>query len=156
MEIKIERYLNDSEIKEIVQDELRIQVRKLFSGTEENTQRLLSNLAYAIVRDEVDKIVPNYEKELVNKVAELVKSKDLSYHVFNYHYSTNAPLSFGAKIVEQTVKENQQLIKDKVVQAIQEKDYSEEALIKLENLSEEFTGNIYNFVELMRSKNDKG
>ena len=154
MEIKIERYLNDSEIKEIVQDELRIQVRKLFSGTEENTQRLLSNLAYAIVRDEVDKIVPNYEKELVNKVAELVRSKDLSFHVFNYHYSTKAPLSFGAKIVEQTVKENQQLIKDKVVQAIQEKDYSEEALIKLENLSEEFTSNIYNFVELMRSKNN--
>ena len=81
MEIKIERYLNDSEIKEIVQDELRIQIRKFFSGTEENTQRLLSNLAYAIVRDEVDKIVPNYEEELVNKVAELIKGKDLSFHV---------------------------------------------------------------------------
>ena len=156
MEINFKDYLSDNEVKEIVQDELRIQVRKLFSGTEENTQRLLSNLAYAIVRDEVDKIVPNYEQDLVNKVAELVKSKDLSFHVFNYHYSTNAPTSFGSKVIEQTVKENQQLIKDKVVQAIQEKDYSEEALIKLENLSEEFTSNIYNFVELMRSKNDKG
>lgn len=152
MEIKIERYLDDSEIKEIVQGELRIQVRKLFSGTEENTQRLLSNLAYSIVRDEVDKIVPNYEEQLVNKVAELVKSKDLSFHVFNYHYSTNAPTSFGAKLIEQTVKENQQLIKDKVVKTIQETDYSEQALMKFESLADDFTSNIYDFVNLMRDK----
>ena len=154
MEIKIERYLDDSEIKEIVQDELRIQVRKFFSGTEENTQRLLSNLAYSIVRDEVDKIVPNYEGQLVNKVAELVKSKDLSFHVFNYHYSTNAPTSFGAKLIEQTVKENQQLIKDKVVKTIQEADYSEQALMKFESLADDFTSNIYDFVNLMRDKNN--
>ena len=152
MEINFKDYLSDDEVKEIVQDELRIQVRKLFSGTEENTQRLLSNLAYAIVRDEVDKIVPNYEEELINKVAELVKSKDLSFHVFNYHYSTNAPTSFGSKVIEQTVKENQQLIKDKVVKTIQETDYSEQALMKFESLADDFTSNIYDFVNLMRDK----
>ena len=37
MEIKIEDYLDQQEVKEIVQDELRNQVRKFFSGTEENT-----------------------------------------------------------------------------------------------------------------------
>ena len=152
MEINFKDYLSDDEVKEIVQDELRIQVRKFFSGTEENTQRLLSNLAYSIVRDEVDKIVPNYEEELVNKVAELVKSKDLSFHVFNYHYSTNAPTSFGSKLIEQTVKENQQLIKDKVVKTIQETDYSEQALMKFESLADDFTSNIYDFVNLMRDK----
>ena len=152
MEINFKDYLSDNEVKEIVQDELRIQVRKLFSGTEENTQRLLSNLAYAIVRDEVDKIVPNYEQDLVNKVAELIKSKDLSFHVFNYHHSTNAPTSFGSKVIEQTVKENQQLIKDKVVKTIQEADYSEQALMKFESLADDFTSNIYDFVNLMRDK----
>ena len=154
MEINFKDYLSDNEVKEIVQDELRIQVRKLFSGTEENTQRLLSNLAYAIVRDEVDKIVPNYEEQLVNKVAELVKSKDLSFHVFNYHYSTNTPTSFGSKLIEQTVKENQQLIKEKVVKTIQETDYSEQALMKFESLADDFTSNIYDFVNLMRDKNN--
>ena len=49
MEINFKDYLTDNEVKEIVQDELRIQVRRFFSGTEENTQRLLSNLAYSIV-----------------------------------------------------------------------------------------------------------
>lgn len=152
MEINFKDYLSDDEVKEIVQDELRNQVRKFFSGTEENTQRLLSNLAYAIVRDEVDKIVPNYEEDLVNKVAELIKGKDLSFHVFNYHYSTNAPTSFGSKLIEQTVKENQQLIKDKVVKTIQEADYSEQALMKFESLADDFTSNIYDFVDLMRTK----
>jgi hypothetical protein len=154
MEINFKDYLSDDEVKGIVQDELRIQVRKFFSGTEENTQRLLSNLAYSIVRDEVDKIVPNYEEELINKVAELIKSKDLSFHVFNYHYSTNAPTSFGSKVIEQTVKENQQLIKDKVVKTIQETDYSEQALMKFESLADDFTSNIYDFVNLMRDKNN--
>lgn len=154
MEIKVEHYLDHEAIKEVVEDELRNQVRKFFSGTEENTQRLLSNLAYAIVRDEVDKIVPNYEEELVNKVAELIKTKDLSFHVFNYHYSTNAPTSFGSKVIEQTVKENQQLIKDKVVKTIQETDYSVQALMKFESLADDFTSNIYDFVNLMRDKNN--
>ena len=152
MEIKIEDYLSDGEIKEIVQDELRNQIRKFFSGSEDNTQRLLSNLAYSVVQEEVNKIVPNYEDELVSKVAKLINEKDLSFQVFNYNYSTNAPVSFGAKVIENTVKENQQLIKDRVVEAIQNKDYSEEALLKLENLSETFTSNIYDFVELMRGK----
>ena len=151
MEIKIEHYLDHEAIKEVVEDELRNQVRKHFAN-EENAKRLLGNLAYAIVRDEVDKIVPNYEEQLVNKVAELVKSKDLSFHVFNYHYSTNAPTSFGSKLIEQTVKENQQLIKDKVVKTIQETDYSEQALMKFESLADDFTSNIYDFVNLMRDK----
>ena len=157
MEIKVEHYLDHEAIKEAVEDELRNQVRKHFAN-EENAKRLLGNLAYHIVREEVDKIVPDFEQELIEKVASLIRDKSsVSFNLFDYDsYGSGRSKSLGAKIVEQTVKENQQLIKDKVVQAIQEKDYSEEALIKLENLSEEFTSNIYNFVELMRSKNDKG
>lgn len=154
MEIKIEDYLSNEEIKEIVQDELRTQIRQFFSGSEENTQRLLSNLAYHVVREELDKIVPNYHNDLVNKVSELLQEKDLNYHVFNYDHFSGAPKSYGAKVVENTVKENTELIKSKVIEAIQNKDYTEEALMKLENLSEEFTSNIYNFVELMRKKNE--
>jgi len=55
--------------------------------------------------------------------------------------------------VEQTVKENQQLIKDKVIDCIQSADYTDEALMKFESLAESFTSNIYDFVEIMRTKN---
>lgn len=149
MEINFKDYLSEEEVKDILKEELRGQVRKHFNN-EENARRLLSNLAYAMVMVEVDKIVPNYHTELVNKVAELITNKDLSFHVFNTDYISGSPKSLGAKIVDQTVKENTQLIKDKVVDAIQKRDYTEESLIKLEQLSEDFTSNIYEFINLVR------
>ena len=153
MEINVEDYLDHKAIQEIVEDELRGQVRKHFTN-EENAKRLLTNLSYHIVKEEVNKIVPNFEQELIEKVASLIRDKkSVSFNLFDFDtYGSGRSKSLGAKIVEQTVEENRQLIKDKVVEAIQERDYSEEALIKLENLSEEFAGNIYNFVELVRSK----
>lgn len=155
MEIKIEDYLSDDDIKEILQNELRVQVRNHFSN-EESAKRLLSNLAYHIVKEEVNKIVPNYEEDLVKKVSELIQDKDsLGFKLFDFDsWGAGRNKSLGAKIVEQTVEENKQLIKDKVVEAIQNRDYSDEALIKLESLGEEFVGNIYNFVELMRVRKD--
>lgn len=153
MEIRIENYLDNETIREVVIDELRSQVKEHFRN-EENAKRLLSNLAYHIVREEIEKIVPNYEKELVDKVASLIRDKaSVSFNLFDFDtYGSGRSKSLGAKIVEQTVQENKDLIKQKVLQAIQEKDYSDEALLKLESLSENFSSNIYDFVELMRGK----
>lgn len=153
MEIKIENYLDNETIREVVIDELRSQIKEHFKN-EENAKRLLSNLAYHIVREEIEKIVPNYEQELVDKVASLIQDKgSVSFNLFDFDkYGSGRSKSLGARIIEQTVEENKQLIKDKVLQAIQERDYSDEALLKLENLSENFSSNIYDFVELMRGK----
>ena len=152
MDIKITDYLQQHEIKEIVSDELRVQIREHFRN-EENARRLLSNLAYQLVSEEVNKIVPNYEKELVEKVVSLLNDKKaVSYRLFDFDYNTGNAKSLGAKIVENTVRENQQLIKDKVIDTIQNADYSDDALIKFESLAEEFTSNIYEFVEMMRAR----
>lgn len=154
MDIKITDYLQQHEIKEIVSDELRIQIREYFRN-EENAKRLLSNLAYHMVTEEVNKIVPDYEKDLVEKVVSLLQDKQsLNYRLFDFDYNTGNAKSLGAKIVENTVRENQQLIKDKVINTIQNADYSEDALIKFESLAEEFTSNIYEFVEMMRTKKE--
>ena len=155
MDIKITDYLQQHEIKEIVSDELRAQIREHFRN-EENTRRLLSNISYQLVSEEGEKIVPNYEKELVEKVVSLLNDKKaVSYRLFDFDYNTGNAKSLGAKIVENTVRENQQLIKDKVINTIQNADYSEEALIKFESLAEEFTSNIYEFVELVRNKQNR-
>jgi hypothetical protein len=153
MEIKVENYLSHNDIKEIVSDELKNQVREHFRN-EENAKRLLSNLAYRIVRDEVDKIVPNYEQELIEKVASLIKDEgSIRYNLFDFDsWGHGRNKSLGAKIVEQTIKENEQLIKDKVIESIQNRDYSEEAWNKFESLAENFTSNIYDFVDLIKSK----
>ena len=154
MEINITDYLDHQEIKEIVEDELRNQIRNFFSGNEKNAQRLLSNLSYAIVSEEVEKIIPNYQQELVEKVISIIKDKDsVKYKLFDFDtYNSGREKSLGAKIVEKTIKENEQLIKDKVIETIQNADYTEEAFLKFEHLAENFTSNIYDFVEMMRSK----
>jgi hypothetical protein len=153
MEIKVENYLSHNDIKEIVSDELKNQVREHFRN-EENAQRLLSNLAYHIVKEEVNKIVPNYEQELVEKVASLIRDKkSVDFNLFDFDsYGSGRGKSLGAKIVEQTIKENEKLIKDKVIESIQNRDYSEEAWNKFESLAEDFTSNIYDFLDLIRSK----
>lgn len=151
MEIKLEDYLNYDEIKETVQDELRKQVRKHFEN-EQNAERLLSNLAYHIVQEEVNKIIPNYEDELITKVISLLNNKDISYHLYNFHYDNGKAVSAGAKIIEQTVLENKDIIKQKVLDSILNKDYSDQAWNKFESLAEDFTSNIYDFVEQMRKK----
>jgi hypothetical protein len=46
----------------------------------------------------------------------------------------------------------QVVLKDKVVKTLQEADYSEQALMKFESLADDFTSNIYDFVNLMRDK----
>jgi hypothetical protein len=153
MEIQVEKYLSDYEIKEIVSEELRIQVREHFRN-EENAKRLLTNLAYHIVKEEVNKIVPDYEQELVEKVASLIKDKNsVDFTLFDFDtYGSGRSKSLAAKIVEQTVQENQQLIKDKVIDSIQNRDYSEDVWNKFESLAEQFTSNIYDFVDLIKTK----
>lgn len=155
MEIRIEDYLNHEEIKETVQYELRNQVKAHFRD-EENAKRLLSNLAYHIVQEEINKIVPNYHEDLVKKVSKLIRDEQsVSFNLFDFDsYGLGRRKSLGAIIVEQTVEENKQLIKDKIIEAIQNKDYSEVALTQLERLSDSFASNIYDFVELMRGKDD--
>lgn len=155
MEIKFEDYLSRGEIKDILEEELRNQIIKHFNN-EENAKRLLSNLAYHVVREEVNKIVPNYEQELVEKVTSLIKdSSSVSFNLFDFDiYGSGRGRSLGAKIVEQTVNENRELIKTKVIEAIQGRDYSDEAILKLENLSDSFASNIYEFVEMMKTKKE--
>jgi hypothetical protein len=149
-EVNILDYLSPEEVKEVMLDELRVLVRGHFKD-EKTAERLLSNLAYGIVQDEVDKICPNYHGQMVEKVADAI-NKDLSYHVWRYNYNDNQPQSYGAKLIEQTVKESQQLIKDKVIETIKNKDYSEDAWAKFEKMAESFGENLYDFMATIQGK----
>jgi hypothetical protein len=126
MEINPHNYLSHDEIKEICQDELRNQVKAFFK-TEKEAQRLLSNLAYEMVDQEVSKIVPDYKSELVEQVNKILKdNSSLNYVILNYDFHSGAPRSAAAKIIEQTVKENTELIKQRVIESIKNRDYSED------------------------------
>lgn len=153
MEIKIEDYLSNDEIKIIVADEIRNNISSYFKN-EENANRLLINISYEIIKDEINKIVPDYENVIIDKTVSIIKDESsIGFCLFDFDkFGSGRAKSLGAKIVEQAVSENQQLIKDIVVKNIQNRDYSEDAWIKFESLAEQFTSNIYDFVELIKSK----
>ena len=155
MEINITDYLSTDEIKEICSDELRIQIQKYFRD-EKNANRLISNLSYQFMIDEIEKITPNYEKQITEKVAKLIAEKDLSFYLFDFDsYGGGRSKSLGAKIYEQAVEENKDIIKSRIAQCIKNKDFSEEIFAKFENLSENFMSNIYELVDLMRGAKNK-
>jgi hypothetical protein len=145
MNIKIEKYLSEEEIKDIVSDEIRTQIRKLFD-TEKNAQRLLSNLSYQIVFDEVDKTIPNCLEVIANNTKKII-GESSSYNVFR-DSSYGSPKSLAYQIMEQAVSENKELINTKVKDTIVNTDYSKEIWDKFEELGENFISNIYDIVKL--------
>jgi hypothetical protein len=153
MEIKVENYLSNEEIKEIVQDELRNQVKQLFKN-ETEAQRLLSNLSYQIVFNEVDKVVANSQDIIVKKTTDLVNDVK-SYTIFRYSYLSGSPENNGARILEQAIIDNKKLINEKVKETIINKDYSEKIWDTFENLAETFMSNIYEITRLGREKPNK-
>lgn len=152
MTIDIRDHLSDEDLKEIAIDEFRASLRKHFDS-EDNATRILSNLAYQMVYDAVDKIIPGYQDVLEKKVAHIINNMNYDHSIFNFDYLSGRPKSLGANIIQSTVNDNKDLIKQRVIESIQNKDYSEGAWCKFESLAEDFTSNIYDFVELIKTKN---
>ena len=153
MDIKIEDYLNHSEIKEIVQDELRSQIKTYFKN-EENANRLISNIAYQIVFDEVDKIIPNSIELIKEKTIKVLEGNHFQYSIFRdkgFGYGN----SLASQIIEDTVKDSKSLIEEKIKETITSKDISHEVWDKFEELGESFISNIYEIVRLGKENTNK-
>lgn len=152
MEINIENYLSESEIKEIVIYELREQIKKHFDD-ENNAQRLLSNLSYQIVFDEIDKHVPGCRELITKKTEEIIHEIGI-YHVFR-DKSYGSEASLAHEIMEDVIRKNKDLINEKVKETIISKDYSDEIWRKFEELGETFIDNIYEIVRMGRTKTEE-
>ena len=151
MEINIQDHLTSEEIKEIVIDELRLNIRSLLQN-EKNAERILSNLSYAIVYDEIDKTFPNSREYIKNKTLDVIRNSN-SYSIFRFKWNTGEAESLGAKYIEEAVKENKSLLVDKVKETIENHDYSSKIWDIFENLGENFMSNIYEIVSIGRNKN---
>lgn len=145
--INIQDYLSDDELKQIVIEETRNNIRYLLKD-EKNASRILSNLSYNIVYDEIDKIIPE-SRELVIKQTMGVLNDIKSYSVFRDN-NYGGTKSIGQQILDGCVLGNKDLINEKVKETITNKDYSEEIWRKFEELGETFIDNIYTIVALGR------
>lgn len=147
MEIQIEKYLSEDEIKQIVTEQLRSEVSAFFKS-ESNAQRLLSNLSYEIVFAEIDKHIPNSQQLVIDKTMQVL-SNIQSYSVFR-DASYGGSKSMAYNIMENAVKNNVDLINEKVKETILNKDYSEKIWDTFEQLAGNFISNIYEITRLGR------
>jgi hypothetical protein len=147
--INISDYLSREEIKSIVEDQVRSSVKNLLEN-EKNAERILMNLSYKFVFDEIDKVIPDSRGLIVNKTKEVI-NKIESYDVFR-DPSYGGKKSLAYEFMEQAVKDNVGLLNDKVKETITSKDYSEEIWRKFEDLSDSFCSNIYEIVRLGRER----
>lgn len=112
MNINIENYLSEEEIKEICKDELRYNIKKIFLSEKEVT-RIITNLSYYELWEEIEKEVPNC-KELIKEKTKEKLNEISSYDVLRRKGEFNSSNSIAQDILENYVKENKEIIENKV------------------------------------------
>lgn len=113
MNIKIEKYLSDEEIKEIVSEEIRKHVKNVvgdLSVSVEKERVFISKLAKDLAKEGVQEIIPNF-KELINEqiISEIKNVKLSSFFVSSFGWS-----STGNKILNEVLSNNKELLDAKV------------------------------------------
>ena len=111
MEIDIENYLSDTEIKNIIIEEFRGEIQK--SIRRNGVTTFIANLAYQNVFEEINKEASNFENEIKEKTKEVIENLT-SYSVFRKKDLVDNEDSLAQKYLEQSVENNKDIIENKV------------------------------------------
>ena len=153
MNIKISDYLSEDEIKEIVKEEFRSRLRNHFDS-EYNIGRIITNCAYRNLGEELEKLVPNYKKSLGDNIKNIFESKDsIRYELFSNDIFSNRKSS-GEVLIEEYLKNNKKLLEDKIKETILGRDLSDKIYEKATNLIDEMGNNMYEFINLLKEKDN--
>lgn len=109
MEIKIEDYLSEEEIKDIVKQEVRQKVGNLLGS---NTSSFINQLAKRLSLEQIQQLIPNFEELLNNHIKdqiESIKIESLFWESFGWK-------SNGNKIINKILAANESLIEAKIKQ----------------------------------------
>lgn len=111
--IKIEDYLSEEEIKEIVKEEIRKHIRNCVgevSVSQDKARVMLSVMAKQIARDGIQGLIPNFKESLDEHIKEEIKK--LQLHDFFTH--NMGWRSDGNKLINSILSENKALIDAKI------------------------------------------
>ncbi len=111
--IKIEDYLSEEEIKEIISDEIKKHIRNCVgevSVSQDKARVMLSVMAKQIARDGIQGLIPNFKESLDEHIKEEVKK--LQLHDFFTH--NMGWRSDGNKLINSILSENKALIDAKI------------------------------------------
>lgn len=113
MEIKIEDYLSEDEIKEIVKEEIRKHVRNCVgevSVSQDKARVMLSVMAKQIARDGIQGLIPNFKESLDEHIKEEIKKLQL-HDFFTQNMGWR---SDGNKLINSILSDNRELIDAKI------------------------------------------
>lgn len=111
--IKVEDYLSEDEIKEIVTEEIRKHVRNCVgevSVSSDKSRVLIGQMAKSLARDGVQELIPNF-KELINIHIQEEISKLKLHDFFTENMGWR---STGNKLVNSVLSDNKALIDAKI------------------------------------------
>lgn len=124
IEININDYLSEEEIKE----ECKRAIRDLIYNTYNNESRidtLISNLSYEFLFKQISECINKDAETLIrNKVIELLENDySIKYELFRKPNAWDREASVGYKILQQAIKDSENLIREKVTTAINNYDF---------------------------------
>ena len=124
IKLNIEDYLNYEEIREECKAAIRSCIFNQFNK-ESDLDRLISNLSYRFIFDAIQESTgEDCIQSIKDKVKELSgKTSTILYELFKKADAWDKSESVGIKILNEAIKENESLIKDKVKEAIQDYDF---------------------------------
>lgn len=117
MEIRIENYLDEDEIKQIVKEELRNEIREKIKDIGIST--IISNIGYHHVFEIMNKEIDGYEEQVKEQVKKIIEGLT-SYSVFRKKDLFEHEDSLGQKYLEKSIEENKDIINNKVIQILNE------------------------------------
>ena len=112
MEINIEDYMNEDEMKMIVENEFHERVNKYF------LENKLSDLIYSLCNKEIHRIIeeeiPNFEEEIKSAIPSVIEGIN-TFDIFKSKDDfMNSKDSIGQRILEREVMANRGIIEQKV------------------------------------------
>lgn len=120
--VNIHDYLSDEQIAEVCKEEIRRQIRLQFSdNSEEANTRLISNISYSEVFNEISESIGADAREMMKKAVIRILNDDNSLKLVLFRregavFHRNSP---AVDMMDEIVAENRGLMEEKVREAIQ-------------------------------------
>ena len=120
LSIRIEDYVTPEEIKAVAMEELRKIIGATFYRDETNINRLISNLSYEFIFKAVsDAIGEDAQAKISSTVQELIKDESkIRYEMWRKKDAWEKEESPAVTILHKAIKDNEGLIRTKVMQSI--------------------------------------
>lgn len=125
IDIDIETYLSEEEMKEIAKD---VFIQKLGEsmGTEADIDRIIGNTGYRFMFNAFDKQYDcDLEKILREKIKKTIEEKDISFYLFRKKDAWEKEDSAAVKIIDDECNKSRPLIKEMVEKHIKEYPFDE-------------------------------